>query len=815
MSAAKRIATVAVDGAAFYFDRGYSYLVPDELAPQVRRGARVTVPFGRGGRVRSALVLSCEDRDACDCTGYKTIATVYDSELCDSPELLDLIDYLKESTFCTWYDAAKAILPAGAGVHIREYLQLTAPDTAPRSETEARVLDCLAAQGGRAELRALCRQLELEPGDRAIAELLRRGALLKTAENRRRYVSDQATSIAATAGYSGKLTAKQQQLYQLLAPCGNTGLPLRAALYQTGVTRSVADRLVRAGAARYFEQYDYKEVFTVESGGEQPVQLTCAQQQIAADIRGRMDSGSWGCDLLYGVTGSGKTVVFVDLIRHALEQGRQAMLLVPEISLTPQVITRFKKLFGQRVAVIHSALSVGQRLSEYRRIRQKEADIVIGTRSAVFAPLENIGLIVLDEEQESSYHSDSAPRYHARDVACWRARRHGAQVVLASATPSIDTYYRAKKGEIALYQLPARYAGAQLPQVQMVDMRAEMAAGAVEELSRPLRRELQKNMQAGKQSILLLNRRGYHTSATCPTCGAVAKCPHCDIPLTYHRANGRLMCHYCGYSAPMATCCDNCGEPHLRLLGAGTQKLEDELEKALPGARILRMDTDTTASKNAHRTFLEAFSRGEYDVLVGTQMVAKGLDFPGVTLVGVLGIDNLLAGTSYQSYERCFSLVTQVVGRGGRGADAGRAILQTFDPQNRVLQLAAKQDYDTFATEELQARRYLLYPPYCHMAMFSLSATQRESCLQAGRALMEILGQLATGEYAGLPLRLMGPTPFLVERVGDRYRYKIIAKCRKDARTRQLFRTAILQLAEQKKLFGVRLAVDFWPQGEI
>ena len=813
MSVPETVAKIAVDNAAFYFDKPFSYKIPPALREEVASGARVTVPFGRGNKRRSGLVLElCQEEDTSRC---KEIASVYDRELCENEELFKLVFYLRETTFCTYYDAAKAILPAGVGITIKEYFllreELLPPALTPRQQS---AVEALRARRGRLLCADLLAATGWKPDARELRELLECGALERDYQNRRRYGGDQITWAKAIP-FTGKLTPKQKAVYDWLCT-REEGATLKELLYQTGVGRTVVDNLKKKGALALFERESYREVFDV-AGREDPggVVLTPAQAAVYDALSAAMAKRAYGCSLLYGVTGSGKTLVFIKLIENALRLGKQAILLVPEIALTPQVITRFKTLFGERVAVLHSGLSVGARAREYRRIKEGKADIVIGTRSAVFAPLRNIGIIILDEEQEGSYHSDSSPKYHARDVARFRAKYHAAQLVLASATPSVLTFSAAKRGEIALYQLPERYSGNALPQVELVDMKAELASGNTFEISRPLARQIQLAVGAGHQVILLINRRGYNTTAVCSSCGAVARCKHCDIPLTYHRQNGRLVCHYCGYSVELTGRCDNCGDSHLRLLGAGTQKVEDQLELLFPEARILRMDTDTTVSKDSHRAFLQAFAGGEYDILVGTQMVAKGLDFPNVTLVGVLGIDHVLGGQSYRSFERCFSLVTQVVGRGGRGAQSGRAVIQTFDPQNRVLGLASRQDYDAFFAEEMQARKYLLYPPFCDLCLIGLTGAKRERCIEAGRALMEILQRLAQGSYRGVPLRLMGPTPFLVERVSDKYRYKIIVKCKNNRTFRALLREAIAALAQQVSLRDVAVGVDFHPDNEI
>ena len=464
---------------------------------------------------------------------------------------------------------------------------------------------------------------------------------------------------------------------------------------------------------------------------------------------------------------------------------------------------------------MHSMLSAGEKNTEYRRICDGEAKIVVGTRSAVFAPLKNIGLIILDEEQEQSYHSESAPRYHARQVALFRGKYHGAQVVLGSATPLVTTFFKAQTGKYHLYQLEKRFGGSLLPEVQIIDMKDELAAGNSMEISVPLQQELAKNLENKKQSILLLNRRGYNTSLVCSSCGAVARCKHCDIPLTYHRAVHRLVCHYCGRSVDAATLCDNCGGNHVAPYGAGTQKIQEELNLLFPDAKILRMDTDTTSSKNAYQENFDDFGAGEYDILIGTQMVAKGLNFPNVTLVGVLGVDNTLNGSSFKSFERAFSLITQVVGRGGRGEHPGRAIIQTMEPDNSVIHHAAHQDYLSFYNEEIALRKKMLYPPFCDLCLISFSDTDREKCLNTASEFAKCIQQQISTSGKKIPLRLMGPTPCSIEKVNDKYRFKIICKCKDNRDFRSIIVLAAEQMHQNRLIGSVHIAIDMNPDSEI
>ena len=488
-------------------------------------------------------------------------------------------------------------------------------------------------------------------------------------------------------------------------------------------------------------------------------------------------------------------------------------MLVPEISLTPQMILRLKSQFGRRVAVQHSALNHTERLLQWQMIQDGGADIVVGTRSAIFSPLENIGLIIIDEEQEHTYRSESAPRYSAHEVARQRAAENGALLLLASATPSTESFYAAQHGRTQLVRLTKRYGGNPLPTVQIVDMRAELAAGNPLEISLALEDAIRRNLDAGKQTILLLNRRGYQTMAQCEDCREVLKCTKCSVPMVYHKAAHKVLCHYCGSQMEPPTVCPACGGK-LQYRGFGTQKAEEELAKLFPDARVLRMDQDSTAAKDAHEKLLARFANHEYDIMVGTQMVAKGLDFEDVTLVGVLGIDSLLFAQGFRAYENVFSLITQVVGRSGRAKDPGFAIIQTTDPDNPVLNLAAAQDYDAFFEQEIAYRKLGLYPPFCGLCVIGFAGAKEIEVARAAARFAALLGQQAA-KQPDLPLRVLGPTPGSIEKINDTYRYKLTIKCRNDRRFRDLVRSTLERYEQEKLPSKATVAVDLHSDGDI
>ncbi|MBQ5744158.1 MAG: primosomal protein N', partial [Ruminococcus sp.] len=589
---------------------------------------------------------------------------------------------------------------------------------------------------------------------------------------------------------SQTLTPKQQEITELLAMSG--AVSVREIRYFTGVSSSVIDALFKKGVIYFFDEEVFRTGDLQVSGEAKPIVLSGEQQQACDNLYAEYRDSRPHVSLLYGVTGSGKTSVFLKLIERVLDEGRGIIVMVPEISLTPQFVEQFARRFGDKIAVFHSALSLGERLDAYKRVKKGLAQIVIGTRSAVFAPFDDVGLVIMDEEQEYSYKSESAPRYHAREIAMFRCAQHNALLVLSSATPSVETYYYAQNGRYSLNVLTQRFGAAVLPEVVTADMNLEIQGGNASGFSDVLLQNIENNLEQGKQSILLLNRRGHHSFVTCTQCGEPVTCPNCSISLTYHSRNNRLMCHYCGYSVPYKNECPTCFGKSLRLGGTGTQKAEQDIGMIFPNARILRMDTDATSSKSSYERMISAFSRGDYDILVGTQMVAKGLDFPNVTLVGVLNADQMLYADDYRSYERTFSLLTQVVGRSGRGESKGLAVIQTHTPDNLIIAMAARQDYDAFYQAEITMRQAMLYPPFADICLVGFVGQDQALTLRAANAFLETFTALARTEYPDLPIRILGPSPALVVKVSNKYRYKLIIKCRNNRAFRALLSSALV-----------------------
>ena len=747
---------VAVSNATFHFDKLYTYAVMPDQQDTVRLGSMVLVPFGRGSRARMGVVLACDAEP--ESAKLKFLFDVAPASACLTPELLRLVHFLKERTFCTYYEAVKAVIPYGA-----QYKPTVAED--------------------------------------GVTPVLQK-QLVRHTEN--------AYKLVGTLPQKPRPTAKQLAAVALLAGGERT----LSALEEKGISRAVLDNLCAKGVLECSKVNKSIDLYSSIPLKNEPILLTEEQQAAYDALLPGLEDAAPHSALLYGVTGSGKTLVFLKLIEHCLQMGRRALVLVPEISLTPQMILRLKSQFGKRVAVQHSALNHTERLLQWQMIQDGGADIVVGTRSAIFSPLENIGLVIIDEEQEHTYRSESAPRYSAHEVARQRAAENGALLLLASATPSTESYYAAQHGRTQLVRLTKRYGGNPLPKVQIVDMRAELASGNPREISLAMEDAIRHNLEAGKQTILLLNRRGYQTVAQCEDCREVLKCQKCSVPMVYHKSAHKLLCHYCGSQLdPPPARCPACGGK-LQYRGFGTQKAEEELAKLFPEARILRMDQDTTAAKDAHEKLLAKFARHEYDIMVGTQMVAKGLDFEDVTLVGVLGIDSLLFAQGFRAYETVFSLVTQVVGRSGRAKDPGFAIIQTTDPDNPVLNLAAAQDYDAFFEQEIAYRKLGLYPPFCGLCVVGFAGPKESEVARASARFAALLGRQAA-KQPDLPLRVLGPTPGSIEKINDSYRYKLTVKCRNDRRFRNLIRET-LTLYEQEKLPGkATVVVDLHSDGDI
>ena len=807
-------ARVAVENTAYHFDKAFDYLIPEELLEQAKPGCRVLVPFGVGNAQRLAMILEVSPEKETQNTTKQVVAVLDEAPLLTN-EAIQLVFWLKDRYFCTLFEAVKLLLPAG--IHYRMKTEYALAKGRPvekeaLSKEESALIEYLAGKGKPVEREKLLKAMGL-PADSPLPEnLFKRGLLEKTGAAVRQ-IKDAAQKMVRLTGEESpsKLTPKQRAVCQVLQEAGAASLKELCSF--AGVTPAVVNALVTKGVVCYYEAEVYRNPYdqVQDPAEEKEIVLSEEQQTAFQNLLAQYREETGGVSLLFGVTGSGKTSVFMRLIDEVLADGKNVIVMVPEISLTPQSLALFHRRYGRRVAVFHSGLSLSERLDEWKRVRRGEVSIAVGTRSAVFAPFDNLGLVILDEEQEHTYKSESSPRYHARDVAKFRCAYHKTLLVLASATPSIESYYFAQAGRYTLNRLPHRYGGARLPKVRFVDMNRELEAGNDSIYSRELLTEIEKNRKVHKQSIILLNRRGYNTFVSCKACGNVVTCPNCSISLTYHAANQRLMCHYCGYSVPFSTECPTCHENKVHYAGFGTQRAEEQLRELLPEVRVLRLDTDAAMTRFAYEEKLQSFARGEYDVIVGTQMVAKGLDFENVTLVGVLSADQALYGDDFRSYERAFDLLTQVAGRAGRGQYEGEAIIQTFTPENTVLSLAARQDYPAFYEGEIAVRKGMLYPPFADLCVVGFVGAREEKVARASEAFLQMLRTLAQAEYPQEPMRVLNPSPALISKVSNKYRYKLIVKCRNSRNFRRMISRLLTDFAKDRTFSDVTAFADINP----
>lgn len=804
-----QIAKIAVSAATYAIDKPYDYVVPDSQPVGV--GFRVLVPFGRGNRVCEGMILSV--RQGIPDKPLKAVRQVLDEEPVLSEKQIRLALWMRQRYFCTLYDAIHTILPAGVWYTYRESWELcdgAAWDDLPGRE--ASICHFLQESDGPQDTK----ELQEKYGDDVTAVLhrLRRQGLVTSHTESSQRIRDKVVLLAslatdaetamATVTPRRKRAPRQYDAVEFLSRYGET--PVHELCYFTGVTRQALHRLEQQELIALREQEEYRISLKEYTMPAAPIVLNEEQQQVFEEVSVQTDSGKGGVTLLHGVTGSGKTLVYIRLAQRLLEQGKSVMILVPEIALTPQIMGRFSAYFGDEVALLHSGLRMTERYDQYKRIKRGEAHIVVGTRSAVFAPLENIGLIVLDEEQESSYESENAPCYHARDIAKYRCVQEGARLLLGSATPTVETAYYAKRGDYQLVQLHRRYNQKQLPRVVLADMRQELRRGNMSCISRPLYEELSANLEKGEQSILFLNRRGSSRQLLCPECGYVPQCPRCSVYLTYHSANHRLMCHYCGYSEKASEECPECGGT-MKHIGIGTQKVEEELHELFPDTAILRMDADTVGG--GHEKILRKFEEEKVPILLGTQMVAKGLDFENVTLVGVLAADLSLYVDHYRASERTFSLLTQVVGRAGRGEKAGRAVIQTYTPENDVILAAAQQDYERFYDGEIRMRRLRRDPPFADQFTITVTGMEEGSTLRACAQIRDSLSQLVRqSAYAPLEWEVLGPAPAPVVKVNNRYRYRITVIGKNDKTLRAVIASYMREFAMRGDNRGMNIYTD-------
>ena len=803
------IVKVAVSAAPYSIDKPYDYLVPEPWLELAVPGVRATVPFGRGNRTSEGLILARGQGEKLP--GLKPLTAVLDPQPVLDADGIALALWLRGRYFCTMFEAARTLLPAGLWFRLRQIWRLTesgreAPEDC-RTPVAQAAIDALQAAGGQAELERL--EEACGPGVGAVLRALEKEGAVTHETAARRKVGDRTRSVAALAveaeealaAINPRRASVRKAVVEFLAASGRTAAA--DVCYFTGASMPTLRAMERAGLVTLTAEEELR-VPTETAPPEPPAVLTAEQTAAFEAIRALADTGRPEAALLQGVTGSGKTQVYLALVADALDRGRTALVLVPEIVLTPQMMRRFAGQFGSAVAMLHSGLRVTERYDQWKRIRRGEVRVVLGTRSAVFAPLKNLGIIILDEEQESGYQSENAPRYHARDVAKYLCGRDRAVLVLGSATPSVETAWAAEQGTYHRCELTERYNRRPLPEVVIADLRQEIRNGNSGSIGAVLRRELAENLDRGEQSILFLNRRGSSRMLLCGECGEVPQCPRCSVPLTYHSANGRLMCHHCGHSERAPERCPVCGGL-LKHVGSGTQKVEEELRQLFPGTEVLRLDADTAAS--GHEPILRRFREERVPILLGTQMVAKGLDFPGVTLVGVLAADLSLYVDNYRAAERTFSLLTQVVGRAGRGGSRGRAVIQTYAPENDVIRCAARQDYQSFYQGEIRMRRLRRCPPFADLFTFTVSGPEEGAVLRAAARVRQALdGLCAAPDMADT--EALGPAPAPVVKLNNRYRYHCLLVGRNDAAARAHIRALLRDFAADRANRGIHLFAE-------
>ena len=816
----------------YHIDNDFDYFIPPELRGQIRPGDFVTVPFGNSNKREIALVISLKDFPDKENVKCKPIISLCEKSLSLSDEMRELCLFVKEQTLCSVGDVVKSMIPSAALT--RPYEVYRATDVEPTNEhglDSATLFICNhIRKKGTVSLETL--NTKFGPATKpALKKLTEAGLIVKDFEIKE--------SAKKTESYYEILLSPEQA--EAVSKGTDTEYRLRSLAQMGVLSRFVREDMRPINEKELMEKCEvtyaqlkslcdkgilerkYREIDrglqvlkpVISNEGARELILNEEQQAAFNTLSSLADSGEAKAALLFGVTGSGKTSVMMKTIDHVLEKGRSAIVLLPEISLTPQTLGIFCSRYGERVAIIHSGLSEGERLDTYRRIKSGGADVVIGTRSAIFAPLSNLGLIIIDEEQEHTYKSDKNPKYHAKDVARFRCVKHNALMLLASATPSFESFYKAEQGIYTLVRLNNRYGGAKLPKTTVVDMRKAAQRGVISPLGDLLCEKLVSTKEMGDQSILFINRRGYNNFFSCRSCGKAVTCPTCSVSMTYHTFGssydkGELRCHWCGRRMPTPTKCPECESEHLARMGYGTQRIEQELGELMPSAKILRMDTDTTNTKNAYEELLGTFRSGDADILLGTQMVTKGHDFPSVTLVGVLLADTSLYLDDYRAAERTFAMLTQVIGRAGRAKKEGEALIQTSNPDHECIRLACAQDYDTFYKNEIRLRRQLRFPPFCDIALITLTSSVEKELMKVSTMFAKNFAELVEKEYSDLPLVVYGPFEAPVYKVENKYRMRMVVKCRLNKRSRAMF-SNLLKSFSKATSKDLTLSIDFNP----
>lgn len=815
----KRSALVAVEAATYAIDKPYEYLIPEALAEKAVPGVRVRVPFGNGRRKTEGIILECRELSEVSKFRLKEISDIIDDVPVLDKNLIRLGLWLREQYFCTFFDVARAMLPSGAWhkfdlryVPSGEDLCEKAEELCAGIKNGAEICGHIFAEGG-ATAKADLESLYGKPSvDKAISSLLDAG-IIKEAEHIIKNVSDKTERLVRIdvseeeiSEYIKRKKPKPTALEALSMLSELKAVTSHELSYFTGITPAQLNTLRKNGIVSFENIGVYRRPKVSSASVKRKIVLNSAQSKVFEELSEKLSAGA-SCALLHGVTGSGKTLIYFKLIEKVISEGKGAILLVPEISLTPQLLSQVYARFGERTAIMHSALSTGERYDEWKRIKNGEVDVVVGTRSAVFSPLPNIGIIILDEEQEDTYKSSQTPHYHAREAAKFRCVSEGALLLLGSATPSVESMYFAREGKYSLHTLPERFNEKPLPRVIISDLRKSLKKGSDRIIGKELYEELSKNINNGEQSILFLNRRGANKYIVCDDCNFVPGCPNCSVPLVYHSKNSRLMCHHCGYSEKMEKTCRDCGG-ELRFVGFGTQRVEEELSELFPGVGVIRMDMDTTSQKASHEKLLSEFHDKKVPILLGTQMITKGLDFENVTLVGVLSADQAIYNESYKGAENAFSLITQVIGRSGRGKKEGRAVIQTYSPKNFIVETSALQDYDEFFKNELNLREVRALPPFADIFSLTFLAESENAAFSACREMCMKAKAAYSDEYSDVKMKILGPTPSSIVKIGGKFRYRLIISAENNKRTREFVSRILRDFMNDKKYKNISIVPD-------
>lgn len=795
----------------YHLDSVYTYYVPETVETFLSRGMFVLVPFGTANKKQSAIVEIPEHSG--EYQTLKPIISVINTELALSEEMLATADFLRERTFCTTGDAVRRMIPAEAFEKAGEYYSAADGADVQSLNQKSRVVFDFIRTKGQASASELAKAFsdDVRP---LVLRMVKSGVIISELklEGAAR-IAEESIAVLCEDADETKLSAPRtpqtyRALFERIRDAGR--IPL-GELIAEGFTTSAAKGLEKRGLINIVKQEKLRLPYMDFPVKNEAVTLSPSQKRAKDELLAMANGKAHGA-LLYGVTGSGKTSVILSLCEDVVKRGETAIVLVPEIALTWQSVAMFSARFGERLAVIHSALSGGERFDTYRKIKRGDCDVVLGTRSAIFAPLENLALIVIDEEQEHTYKSDQSPKYSAKDVARFRCEKNGALMLLCSATPSVETFYRASTGVFSLVRLEGRYGKAELPKVTIADMRTSSGGGDFRIIGDLLAEKLIKNYEEGHQSLLFLNRRGYSSFLICRKCGGVMLCPHCSVALTFHtgKGEGSMVCHYCGYKTRPPKECPSCGSEHIGYMGFGTQALEEAVTALIPGARVLRMDADTTSAKHSRDEIIRSFSRGDADILLGTQMIAKGHNFPRVTLAAAVSADSSLYSDDFRAAERTFSIITQLVGRSGRSEEPGEAVVQTYCPDSETIRLGAEQDYDKFFANEIAMRRALVFPPFCDIAVFGISSGEERLSREFSATLAAELSRLRKEKYGDVPCVVYGPFEAPLYKLKNKYRMRLLIKHKNNARSRALF-SELLKTAEKTAAGKISVSVDINP----